>query len=58
MVSNTPLMDSSVTPKTLIDEAIKLDIKHIILHYKSESLKVDTLDEVLQLAHKRVLKLI
>lgn len=56
MVSNTPLMDSSVTPKTLIDEAIKLDIKHIILHYKSESLKVDTLDEVLQLAHKKSIK--
>ncbi len=56
MVSNTPLMDSSVTPKTLINEAIKLDIRHIVLHYKSKSLKVDTLEEVLQLAEKKGIK--
>lgn len=56
MVSNTPLMDSSVTPKTLINEAIKLDIRHIVLHYKSKSLKVDTLEDVLQLAEKKGIK--
>lgn len=56
MVSNTPLMDSSVTPKTMINEAIKLDIKHIVLHYKSKSLKVDILEEVLHLAEEKGIK--
>ena len=56
MVSNTPLMDSSVTPKTMINEAIKLDIRHIVLHYKSKSLKVDILEEVLQLAEEKGIK--
>ena len=56
MVSNTPLMDSSVTPKTMINEAIKLDIRHIVLHYKSKSLKVDILEEVLHLAEEKGIK--
>lgn len=56
MVSNTPLMDSSVTAKTLINEAIKLDIRHIVLHYSSKSLKVKTLEEVLQLADQKGIK--
>ena len=56
MVSNTPLMDSSVTPKTIINEAIKLDIRHIVLHYKSKSLKVDILEEVLHLAEEKGIK--
>ena len=56
MVSNTPLMDSSVTPKTMINEAIKLDIRHIVLHYKSKSLKVDILEEGLHLAEEKGIK--
>lgn len=56
MVSNTPLMDSSVTVKVLINEAVKLNIKHIVLHYSPKALKIKTLKEVLQLANQKGIK--
>lgn len=56
MVSNTPLMDSSVTVEALINEAVKLNIKHIVLHYSPKSLKVKTLKEVVQLANQKGIK--
>lgn len=56
MVSNTPLVDNSVTVKVLINEAVKLNIKHIVLHYSPKSLKVETLEEVLQLADQKGIK--
>lgn len=56
MVSNTPLMDNSVTVKALINEAVKLNIKNIVLHYSPKSLKVETLEEVLKLADQKDIK--
>lgn len=56
MVSNTPLMDNSVTVKSLINEAVKLNIKNIVLHYSPKSLKVETLEEVLKLADQKDIK--
>lgn len=56
LVSNTPLMDSSVTPKGLIDEALKRKIGHVVLHYSPNSLKVEKLTEVLELAKTNKIK--
>lgn len=51
MVSNTPLMDASVTPNQLFSEAQKRNIKHIVLHYSPGALKVEVLERVLELAN-------
>lgn len=56
LASNTPLMDSSVTPKDLIDEALKRKISHIVLHYSPNSLKVEKLTDVLELAKTNKIK--
>ncbi|MCX0343644.1 acyltransferase [Acinetobacter radioresistens] len=56
LVSNTPLMDSSVTPSQLIDEAVNRKIDHIILHYSPGSLKIEKLDELLKLAKDKNIK--
>lgn len=56
LVSNTPLIDSSVTPKSLINEAVNRKINRIVLHYSPNSLKVEKLTEVLELAQNRNIK--
>lgn len=53
LVSNTPLMDKSVTPESLIGEALKKEIKHIVLHYSPKALKVEKLEKLLYLAGNR-----
>ena len=56
LVSNTPLMDSSVTPEILINEAVKKEINHIILHYSPKALKVEKINKVLDLAKEKNIK--
>ena len=52
LVSNTPLMDSSVTPERLIDEAIKLKTNHLVLHFSPKALELSTIEKVVDLAQK------
>lgn len=56
LVSNTPLMDASVTPERLINEAKKLKINHLVLHFSPKSIKVDTIEKVLDLAQQNNMK--
>lgn len=51
MVSNTPLMDTSVTPNKLLNEAQERNIKHIVLHYSPGALKIEVLERVLEIAN-------
>lgn len=53
LVSNTPLMDNSVTPEILIGEALKKEVKHIVLHYSPKALKVEKIEKLLYLAGNR-----
>lgn len=50
LISNTPLMDASVTPEQIIEEAKKLKTKHIVMHYSPNALKIDVLERVLNIA--------
>lgn len=52
LVSNTPLMDESVTPEILLNEARKLNINQIVLHYSPKSLKKDVLEKVVALSER------
>lgn len=56
LVSNTPLMDASVTPERLINEAKKLTINHLVLHFSPKSIKIDTIEKVLDLAQQNNMK--
>lgn len=52
LVSNTPLMDSSVTPETLLNEAKKLNIDMIVLHFSPKAISKDVIEQVVALAEK------
>ena len=56
LVSNTPLMDQSVTPQRLIEEAEKLKIKHIVLHYSPNALQQQMLEQTIALAQHAKIK--
>ncbi len=47
LVSNTPLMDSSVTVGALLAEAKRLNINKIVLHYSPNSLKAEILKDLI-----------
>ena len=47
LVSNTPLMDSSVTVDALLAEAKRLNINKIVLHYSPNSLKAEILKDLI-----------
>lgn len=52
LASNTPLMDSSVTPKMLINEANKYNIKHMVIHYAYKTIDAKKIIETAELAKK------
>jgi len=52
LVSNTPLMDSSVTPEMLLKEAKKLNINMLILHFSPKVISKDVIEQVVALAEK------
>lgn len=56
LVSNTPLMDDSVTPERLINEAKNLKINHLVLHFSPKSLKIETIENVVDLAQQNNIK--
>lgn len=56
LVSNTPLLGSSLTPEKLINEAKKLHVKHLILHYSPQSIKSEVIEKVIVLAEKHNIK--
>lgn len=53
MVSNAPLISESVTVDQLVNEAVKLNIQKIILHYSGQSLNINTLNQLLQLSDQK-----
>ncbi|MCU4548757.1 acyltransferase [Acinetobacter pittii] len=57
LVSNTPLMDSSVTPKMLINEANKYKIKHLIIHYAYKTIDTKKIIEMGDLAKRNGIKI-
>ncbi|WP_372404640.1 acyltransferase family protein [Acinetobacter piscicola] len=56
LVSNTPLMDASVTPERLINEAKSLKINHLVLHFSPKALKIETIEKVVDLAQQNNMK--
>ena len=56
LVSNTPLMDNSVTPEMLINEAKQLKVEKLVLHYSPDSIKIDILEKIIKLALEKNLK--
>ncbi|WP_288400989.1 acyltransferase family protein [uncultured Acinetobacter sp.] len=52
LASNTPLMDSSITPKMLINEAKKYRIKHLVVHYAYKTIDAEKIIEMAELAEK------
>lgn len=52
LVSNTPLMDNSVTPEMLLKEAKKLKVNLIILHFSPKAISKDVIEQVVALAEK------
>lgn len=57
LASNTPLIDSSVSPEMLIKEAKKYDIKHLVLHYAYNTITAEKVIETAKLAHKENIKI-
>lgn len=56
LVSNTPLMGSSVSPEKLIDEAKKLNINHLVLHFSPNSLEIENIEKTVNLAEDNSIK--
>ncbi|MGB9040775.1 MAG: acyltransferase family protein [Acinetobacter calcoaceticus] len=52
LVSNTPLMDSSVTPEMLLNEAKKLNVDMLVLHFSPKAISKDVIEQVVYLAEK------
>lgn len=52
LVSNTPLMDNSVTPEMLVAEARKLKTDQIVLHFSPKAISKDVIERVVLLAEK------
>ena len=52
LVSNTPLMDNSVTPEMLLNEAKKLNIDMLILHFSPKAISKEVIEQVVALAEK------
>lgn len=52
LVSNTPLMDNSVTPKMLLNETKKLKVDQIVLHFSPNAITKDIIEEVVALSEK------
>lgn len=57
LASNTPLMDSSVTPLMLINEANKYKIKHLIIHYAYKTIDAKKIIETANLAKKEGIRI-
>lgn len=56
LASNTPLMDTSVTPQMLIDEANKYNIKHIVIHFAYKTIDAKKIIEVSEIAKNNGIK--
>lgn len=56
LVSNTPLMDNSLSPEMLVNEAIKREIKHIVLHYSPKALEIEKLSKLLDITKEKNIK--
>lgn len=57
LASNTPLMDSQITPEMVVNEAKKYNIKHIVLHYAYNTLAASKIIEVSNLAKEQGIKI-
>lgn len=56
LASNTPLIDSSVTPQMLINEAKKYKIKHMVIHYAYKTIDAKKIIETAELAKESDIK--
>lgn len=56
LVSNTPLMDNSISPERLIKEAKSRGVHHIVLHYSPNALKLETTEKLLKIAEMNAVK--
>lgn len=52
MVSNTPLMKGSISAQNVVNDAVNHGTDKLVLHYKSNSISNETIEEVVQLAKK------
>lgn len=57
LVTNTPMMGNDLPPNQIINEAIKNKISWIFLHYKSDSLDLNKLDELIEIAASKNIKI-
>ena len=54
IVPNDPMMKGSIiTPTIIIEEAIKLGVTHIVIHYSSNDISASTISSITRLAKKR-----
>lgn len=56
MVSNTPMMGNTLQPKSIVKEALDKNISEIFVHYKSGSLELDKLNELVINAKEKNIK--
>lgn len=53
IVSNTPMMGSTLPPKNIIKEALNRKVSEIFVHYKSGSLELEKLSELVETANEK-----
>ena len=53
IVSNTPMMGSTLPPKSIIKEALSRKVSEIFVHYKSGSLELEKLSELVESARQK-----
>lgn len=56
MVSNTPMMGNDLPPKSIIKDALNKKVSEIFVHYKSGSLELDKLNELVSLSKENNIK--
>ncbi|MNR85228.1 O-acetyltransferase OatA [compost metagenome] len=57
-VSNTPMIGKDTPANIVIKEAVKIQADKIILHYKSETIDINNLSELIRLAEKNNINII